>query len=172
MRQIILDLLEFSRASRLEKKLELIELDALLQDILSLLQRQINESRAIIVREELPVINGYKTPLKQVFQNLISNALKYRNKKVPPEIIISSCKTDTHWEFCVADNGIGISEEYFTKIFELFQRLHTKDEYSGTGIGLSITKKIVENWGGRIWVSSTPGQGSKFCFSVPLIEPK
>jgi PAS domain S-box-containing protein len=169
MRQIILDLLEFSRASRLEKKIEQVDADLLVQDIILLLQRQINESRGIIVRENLPVITGFKTPLKQVFQNLISNALKYRNKHVPPEIVISSCETDTHWEFSVSDNGIGISEEYFVKIFELFQRLHTKEEYSGTGIGLSITKKIVENMGGRIWVSSTPGKGSKFSFSVPFL---
>ncbi len=107
-----------------------------------------------------------------MFQNLISNALKYRHKDIAPEIVISARKTKTEWEFCVADNGIGISEEYFVKIFELFQRLHTKDEYSGTGIGLSITKKIVENMGGRIWVSSTPGKGSKFSFSVPLLMPE
>ena len=105
-------------------------------------------------------------PLRQVFQNLIGNALKYCKQDTPVHIKISVNELADHWQFSVADNGIGIDKEYFDRIFVIFQRLHNKDEYSGTGLGLAITKKIIENMGGKIWLSSEEGKGSTFYFTI------
>ena len=116
--------------------------------------------------DSLPVIEGSRSPLRQVFQNLIGNALKYSIRGVPVRIHIAAKECDTHWEFSVSDNGIGIEKEYFDKIFIIFQRLHNKDEFSGTGMGLAITKKIIENEGGKIRVESEVGKGSTFYFTL------
>jgi chemotaxis family two-component system sensor kinase Cph1 len=102
----------------------------------------------------------------QLFQNLIGNAIKYRGEQ-PPDIHISCQEVDGFYEFCVKDNGIGIDPQYKTRIFEMFQRLHSKSEYAGTGIGLAICKKVIDNHGGNIWVESELGKGSKFCFTLP-----
>ena len=115
----------------------------------------------------LPVINGYATELKQLFQNLITNAIKFRKKETPPAINISVQKNEGYWEFAFKDNGIGIEEKYNEKIFLIFQRLHTRTEYEGSGIGLSHCKKIVELHKGKIWVESKPGEGSTFYFTLP-----
>ena len=106
--------------------------------------------------------------MRQVFQNLISNSLKYNISKagIVPEITITAKSTKSHWLFSVKDNGIGIDPQYFEKIFIIFQRLHNKDEFSGTGMGLAITKKIIENMGGKIWVESEEGKGSTFYFTI------
>jgi light-regulated signal transduction histidine kinase (bacteriophytochrome) len=117
--------------------------------------------------ENLPTLLTYKTPLRQVFQNLVSNAIKYHKKGEPPLISISALENETNWQFSVKDNGIGIDEEYYDKIFLLFQRLHTRDEYHGTGIGLAVCKKIIENFGGKIWLESEKNQGSTFYFTIP-----
>ncbi|MEP7257203.1 MAG: PAS domain S-box protein [Flavitalea sp.] len=167
MRQIILDLLEFSRVGRLEDKLELVETNTLISDIMSLHQKKIEETGSIITFDHLPAVQTHKTPFRQVLQNLISNALKYQEKGRPSIIEISYQENDGYWQFSVKDNGISIEEEYFEKIFVIFQRLHNKDEYSGTGMGLAICKKIVENLGGKIWVNSVPNQGSTFFFTIP-----
>jgi light-regulated signal transduction histidine kinase (bacteriophytochrome) len=105
--------------------------------------------------------------LQQVVTNLVGNALKYRRPDVPPEVRISAEPAGAFWRFAVTDNGIGIEAEYFDRIFVIFQRLHTRDEYEGTGIGLAVVRKIVERHGGRIGVESTPGQGSTFSFTLP-----
>lgn len=111
-------------------------------------------------------IFGNKTQIYQVFQNLINNGIKYQSPDASPHIQISMTDTDTHWEISIQDNGIGIAEKYIDQIFEVFKRLHRKDEYPGTGIGLSICKKVVERHGGSIRVKSTPGKGSTFYFTI------
>ena len=166
MRQIILDLLDFSRVGRMEDDLEEIDLNLLVGEIITLYSKQIEELQAEITIEKLPIILTYQTPIKQLLQNLIGNSLKYHNKNVKPVINISLKETKTEFQFAVKDNGIGIAPEYFEKIFIIFQRLHHKDEYSGTGMGLAIAKKIVENLGGKIWVDSTEGKGSTFYFTL------
>ena len=114
----------------------------------------------------MPVIQSYMVPLRQVFQNLIGNSLKYQKPGNIPVINIRCKETAKHYQFSVKDNGIGIDQEYFDKIFIIFQRLHNKDEYAGTGMGLAVTKKIIENMGGRIWLESAEGIGSTFYFTI------
>jgi light-regulated signal transduction histidine kinase (bacteriophytochrome) len=166
MRQIILDLLDYSRAGRNKNDMEEIDLNELIGDINILFRKEIEEKKAVIRFDELPVLTGYSAPLRQVFQNVIGNALKYCRQDVPVEIAITAHELADHWQFSVADNGIGIDKEYFDRIFVIFQRLHNKEEYSGTGLGLAITKKIIENMGGKIWVSSEEGKGSTFYFTI------
>ncbi|MEO5683906.1 MAG: PAS domain S-box protein [Chitinophagaceae bacterium] len=166
MRQMILDLLQFSRAGKTEDKLEEVDLNEVIQEILLLYNSQIQESNAVIKASVLPVLRTSRTAVRQVFQNLISNSLKYRKPNTVVEINISFQPTESHWEFAVADNGIGIDPRFFEKIFIIFQRLHNKDQYSGTGIGLAITKKIVENLGGKIRVRSAEGDGTTFYFTL------
>jgi light-regulated signal transduction histidine kinase (bacteriophytochrome) len=168
MRQIILDLLEFSRIGRAEDKMELLDLNELVNEILILHRKQIKEKKAVISINNLPKLITSKNYMRQVFQNLISNCLKYTSTQdgIIPEISISAESFENHWQFSIADNGIGIDPQYFDKIFIIFQRLHNKDEYSGTGIGLAITKKIIENLGGNIWVKSEEGKGSTFYFTI------
>jgi len=166
MRQIILDLLEFSRVGRTEDDLEEVNINKLVNEIITLYRRQIEEINASIVYENLPTLQTYKTPIRQVFQNLVSNSLKYHSKNEAPVIKITCNETKMHFEFSVKDNGIGIDPDYFDKIFIIFQRLHNKDEYSGTGMGLAIAKKIIENLGGKIWVQSVEGKGSTFHFTL------
>jgi len=167
MRQIIVDLLEFSRIGKIENEENLIDLNDLVREVLILHKKQIKETKAIIIFENLPSMVIYKTPLFQVFQNLIGNSLKYHTKGVSPTVNISSEETETNWQFSVKDNGIGINEEYFNKIFMLFHRLHNKGQYLGTGIGLAVCKKIIENFGGKIWIESEQNMGSTFYFTIP-----
>ncbi len=171
MRQIILDLLEFSRAGRADEfsSTELIDLNELIAEVKILHRKKIVETEAEIHHSQLPSIKGERTPLLQVFQNLISNGLKYKRDGIAPVVKIFTEELPDTWIFHVQDNGIGISEEYFDQIFIVFQRLHARDEYSGTGIGLSIVKKIVERMEGKIWVTSEIGKGTTFHFSIPKI---
>lgn len=167
MRQIILDLLDFSRVGRIDMERMKIDVNQVLEKVLSLNKNIITESRAIIETEgELPVIDAAEGPMHQLFQNLLSNALKYQEKGKQPVVTISCKEDDKYWQFSVTDNGIGINSEYFDKIFIIFKRLHGNDEYSGTGLGLAICKKIVEGHGGDIWVESKEGEGSTFFFTV------
>jgi len=166
MRQIILDLLEYSRVGRMDYRLEKIDLNELISGITGLYKTLIEETNAVINYGELPSIEAAKTPLQRVLSNLISNALKYNRKNVPPVIDIKVLEHKRSWEFIIADNGIGIRAQFFDKIFIIFQRLHARDEYSGTGIGLAICKKIVENHGGEIWLTSKEGKGSTFHFTI------
>jgi hypothetical protein len=126
----------------------------------------LEESGAVITHDPLPVVRGDATQLGQLLQNLISNAIKFRGQR-PPEIHVGVERRGDEWVFAVRDNGIGIEEQYFERIFLVFQRLHTQAEYPGTGIGLAVCKRIVERHGGRIWVESEPGQGATFYFTLP-----
>ena len=166
MRQIILDLLEFSRVGRLDENAVEVDLNDIVNDVILLFRKRIKETHAKVVLHKMPVIKSYGSPLRQIFQNLISNAIKYHEKGSIPMITISSEERATHWEFYVEDNGIGIDSNYFNKIFIIFQRLHNKDDFSGTGIGLAIVKKIVESLGGEIWIVSEEGKGSRFYFTI------
>jgi PAS domain S-box-containing protein len=166
MRKIILDLLEYSRLGKKGYQVEKIAVDKLLEDVVNLNQTSIKEQKAKVIWENMPIVNANRTSLQQVFQNLIANALKYKQNGVQTVIKIDAIQTNTHWRFSVSDNGIGIEPKFFQKIFIIFQRLHNKDEYSGTGIGLAICKKIIENYNGKIWVESVAGQGSTFYFTI------
>ena len=168
MRNIILDLLEFSRVGKTDENKQTVNIEELLEEVMGLNRKLIQEKRAQISwQEELPSVYTFRSPLRLLFQNLINNALKYQAEGARPEIDISFEESDSNWRFTVADNGIGIDPEYFDKIFTIFQRLHNKDVYSGTGVGLAICKKIIENLDGEIWVTSEIGKGSQFHFILP-----
>ncbi|MEX2585024.1 MAG: PAS domain S-box protein [Balneolaceae bacterium] len=167
MRQIILDLLDYSRVGREELELEDVSIQDLVDQVLVVQKERIRESSATIHTDHLPVVRGPRGPLLQVLHNLISNALKYHRPGVPPEVRVTVRETDEDWTLSVKDNGIGISEEYREKIYIIFQRLHARDEYPGSGIGLAIVKKIADNLGGSIRVDSSPGKGSQFHFTFP-----
>lgn len=166
MRQIILDLLEYSRIGNIEEEVSLVDMKAVLDDVLILNRKLIKEKKAVITAEELPQIYAEKSPMHQMFQNLIQNAITYQRENSAPEINIRAEETVTHWIFYIKDNGIGIPSEYREKIFNLFERLHGNGEYSGTGIGLAICKKIAEQHKGIIGVDSEQDRGSTFYFTV------
>ncbi len=166
MRQILLDLLEYSRVGRREHKTVSIDLNKLLQEIIRINQTIVEETNAQITWEQMPTLKMSKTHAQQLFQNLISNALKYQVEGSIPTIHITAKDMKTHWQFEVKDNGIGIEEQFYEKVFVIFQRLHSRDTYSGTGIGLAICKKIVEHYQGNIWVTSEVGKGSTFYFTI------
>jgi PAS domain S-box-containing protein len=167
MRELIRDLLAYSRIEHTERDFEKVNMNEVLDDATQLLSGQINESGAKISHSELPFVKGDRLMLSQLLQNLISNSIKFTPKGSVPEIEVTAKMHGNEWLFRVKDNGIGISPMYFDKIFVIFQRLHTRDEYEGTGIGLAICKKIVERHGGRIWVESNPGEGASFYFTLP-----
>ena len=165
MRQIILDLLELSMVGRSNEGQKLVDVNKMVKDIILLYKRQVEEKNAVIEIGELPAIRGYTASLRQVFQNLIGNALKYSKKDTAVHVTVSATELKDYWQFAIADNGIGIAAEYFEKIFIIFQRLHKKEEFSGTGIGLAITKKVIESYGGKIWIVSKEGEGTTFYFT-------
>lgn len=166
MRDLITALLDYSRLGN-KIILEQTDCNEILNHALGNLQISIKESGAVIKAENLPVLKAYPIELELLFQNLIGNAIKFRKKEATPEINIKAKKREHEWEFSFADNGIGIDEKHFEKIFLLFQRLHSRDNYAGSGIGLSHCKKIVELHKGRIWIESKPGEGSVFYFTIP-----
>ena len=165
MQTLIDDLLTYSRLSTREAPLESADCSRTVQTALANLEMAIQESKAVITHDHLPVIKGDPTQLLQVFQNLINNAIKYRSERTL-KIHVGAEEHESEWLFSVRDNGIGIAPQYATRIFRIFQRLHTRKEYSGTGIGLAVCKKIVERHGGRIWVESEPEEGSTFYFTL------
>lgn len=169
MKVLIHDLLEYSRIGR-KKELTPVDCNILLKEIIADLDAVIKENNATVSFDRLPVINGYSTEMKQLFQNLISNAIKFHKPDEQPQISISGIKENGHWKFVCRDNGIGIPPEHRERIFVIFQRLHTRNQYEGSGIGLANCKKIVELHGGNIWVESLPGEGSTFHFTIPNLK--
>jgi len=166
MHQLIADLLAFTRIDNQEQPFAPVDCEALLARTLSDLHMAIADSGAEVTHSPLPMVQGNSIRLGQVFQNLIGNALKFRGT-APPRIHLSAVREGGHWRFTVRDNGIGIDTRQADRIFQIFQRLHTRREYAGTGMGLAICKKIVERHGGRIWVESELGQGATFVFTLP-----
>ena len=166
MKKLIHDLLEYSRVGSMELKIADVDCNEIMKTVNSFYSLALKETNAKLDSKPLPVIKGVKPQILQLFQNLVDNALKYNNSR-PPEIEVGFTEEPTAYRFYVKDNGIGIDSKYFDKIFIVFQRLHNKSEYSGTGIGLSICKKIVNQHGGRIWVESEQGQGTTFYFTIP-----
>ena len=167
MQRLIEDLLQLSRVETKARPLAPTDAGEVVADALRLMETSIREVGATVTVGPLPTVMADAAQLSQVLTNLVGNALKYRRPDVPPEVGISAERAGRFWRFAVADNGIGIEAEYFDRIFVIFQRLHTRDEYEGTGIGLAVVRKIVERHGGRIQVESTPGEGSTFFFTLP-----
>jgi signal transduction histidine kinase len=165
MQTLIDDLLEYSRVGRSQKPFQLTDCNHAVEQALANLQGAIRQTQAVVTYSELPAVMGDISQLVQLFQNLVGNSIKYRHD-APPVVHITACKQEKDWLFSVSDNGIGIATQHQARIFQIFQRLHTQKEYSGTGIGLAICQKIVERHGGYIWVESKPGQGSTFYFTV------
>ena len=166
MQSLIRDLLEYSKIGNDTNKI-VIDCNVLLNDVLNDMNESIKESQAEIHSEQLPVINGYNSAMKSLFQNLVSNAVKFKKKDVRPIINISAEIKHNEWFFTIKDNGIGIDKKYHDKIFVIFQRLHSKSEYAGTGIGLAHVKKIIELHGGKIWFESELGKETNFYFTIP-----
>jgi PAS domain S-box-containing protein len=167
MQSLIQDLLAYSRAGANGKALREISSEQALNEALTNLRGSIEESGAVVTHDSLPVFMMDLTQLTQVFQNLVGNAIKYRSAE-PPRVHISAAKNGgNEWIFSVRDNGMGIDPQYFERIFVLFQRLHRREEFKGTGIGLAMCKKILERLGGRIWLESKPKEGSTFFFALP-----
>ena len=166
MKDLIQDLLSYSRVAYKEHLFKQVDLNKVLILIQEQYQRLIREKNARLRVEVLPVVNAIPLQMQQLFQNLIANSIKFCPQGSQPHIHISVTDELTHWQFCVEDNGIGIPEEYAEKVFEIFQRLNGREEYEGSGIGLSICKKIVKNHQGNIWFNSIPGQGTSFYFTI------
>ncbi|MGZ5243082.1 MAG: GAF domain-containing sensor histidine kinase [Bacteroidia bacterium] len=170
MEALINDVLNYSRVGRENNGRQDIALNEVVGNSIKNLQTLIEKNQAEITVGELPVVNAISSQMMQLFQNLIENAIKFRRDE-NPKININAVKEDDKWLFSVADNGIGIDPVYEDKIFQLFQRLHTREQYPGTGIGLAICKKIVEQYNGKIWVESKVGEGTTFYFTLPVFEP-
>jgi signal transduction histidine kinase len=180
MQNLLNDLLSYSRISMSERKMEEVNLNEVLVDVIEVMSDQINESGAQFQYNHLPTIKGIQTQLQQLFENLLSNAIKYRKEDVAPVVKIScelvnknklpepsKATQENYYFICFSDNGIGFEQKYAEKVFELFQRLHSRAAYSGTGIGLTICRKIVENHQGFITAESEVGKGTDFCIYLP-----
>jgi PAS domain S-box-containing protein len=166
MQRLVQDLLLLSRIGAKKRAFEPVDCEQVLLDVLRDHRHQVRDLGAVVQHDSLPVVCGDPAELPLVFAHLLENALKFRSDE-PPRVRVTAEREDGWWRFAVADNGIGIEPEYFDRIFVLFQRLHTRDRYEGTGVGLPIVKKVVERHGGRCWVSSTPGAGTTFFFTLP-----
>ncbi|MGI8550523.1 MAG: sensor histidine kinase, partial [Dehalococcoidia bacterium] len=167
MQDLIQDLLSYSRVSTQGKELVLIESEAALANAITNLRTAIEESDAILTHDPLPLVAADPAQLTQLFQNLVGNAIKFRGE-APVHIHVSALQGSGDWRFSVRDNGIGLDPQFAERIFVIFQRLHGRAAYPGTGIGLAICKRIVERHGGKIWVESQPGAGATFSFTIPI----
>lgn len=169
MQVLIKDLLEYSQVGTKVKRFKPIDSSLIVGLAVGNLQVAIEENGAVVTYDDLPTVKGDFSQLSRLFQNLIGNAIKFRSEKTP-RIHVSAERKGDKWIFSVRDNGIGIDPKNAERIFIIFQRLHGRDEYSGTGIGLALSKKIVERHGGHIWVESETGKGSTFYFTIPVAE--
>lgn len=172
MQRMINDLLIYSRVGTKGKLFTPIEVEKVFEQATSNLQIAIEESKAVVTHDPLPLLLGDETQLVQLFQNLIGNAIKFRENHQEPYIYVSAEEKPDEWLFLVRDNGIGIDPQYYERIFQIFQRLHGHKDYPGSGIGLAVCRRIVERHGGRIWVDSQPGKGSTFYFTIPKRSKK
>jgi len=171
MERLLQDLLDYSRLGAMsEEPPGLVDCAAVMEKVVLNLRASIEQDDASVTFDSLPTVQGHETRLVQLFQNLVGNGIKYRSSD-PPQIQVTAQRRDADWLFSVRDNGIGIKPEYFQQVFGIFKRLHG-NTYPGTGIGLAICQRIVERYGGRIWVESVPGKGSVFCFTLPLATVK
>ncbi|MFD1732925.1 ATP-binding protein [Deinococcus malanensis] len=169
MKHLIDDLLTYSRLQSERRPMMPVDTAQLVPRVIDRLRGDLDAVEADISWGDLPTVMGDSLPLEQVFSNLIGNAIKYQRPGTRPQVRVWAEPDPEGWRFGVRDNGIGIDEPYFERIFEVFQRLHSSSEYEGTGIGLALCRKIVEHHGGRLWVDSTPGQGSTFWFTLSVV---
>jgi light-regulated signal transduction histidine kinase (bacteriophytochrome) len=167
MSKLIQDLLAYSRVGAGGKEFAPADCQAIVAETLRALEPAIEKSAATVTHDSLPTVTGDASQLLHLFQNLIGNAIKYRDSK-PPVVQVSCEQEGGNWLFSVRDNGIGIDPKYAERIFVIFQRLHTGEQYAGTDIGLAVCKKIVERHGGKIWVESELGKGATFHFTIPM----
>jgi PAS domain S-box-containing protein len=168
MQELIHDLLEYSRVDIRQTPFEILAVSSAFLKAMANLQSSIQTSGAVVTSDPLPTVKGDPGQLTQLFQNLIGNAIKFRGTECP-RIHVAAGRQGDNWIVSVSDNGLGIEPEYAERIFEVFQRLHVREDYPGTGIGLAICRKVVQRHGGRIWVDSRPGPGSTFTFTLPAI---
>jgi light-regulated signal transduction histidine kinase (bacteriophytochrome) len=166
MKRLIEDLLLYSRAGKGAPPMKEFSGEAALREAMNNLSLRVQETGASVTHDPLPTVVSCQAQVVQILQNLIGNALKYHGDGIP-EIHVAARKGEQEWIFSVADNGIGIDSKYFDRIFQIFQRLHSREEYEGTGIGLAICQRILQQQGGRIWVESVVGEGATFHFSLP-----
>jgi light-regulated signal transduction histidine kinase (bacteriophytochrome) len=166
---LVTGILDYSLLGQ-KRILSVVDCDKIIHEVLFDMSDSIKSSGAGIMVKKLPVINGFETELRLLFQNLIHNAIKFRKRDVPPEIDISAEIQQHEWTFSIQDNGIGIHDNEKEHVFVIFRRTHNRSEYEGSGIGLAHCKKIVEMHDGRIWVESTPGLGSTFYFTIPHLN--
>lgn len=169
MQKLINDLLDYSRITARGKEFTKVDLSQVLGQVVSNLHELIIENNALVTNDDLPEVYVDESQILRVFQNLIQNALKFKNRSELPKIHISCKKKNDFYEFAIKDNGIGIEMQYHDRIFTIFQRLHTKEEYPGTGIGLSICKRIIERHGGKIWFESKVNEGTTFYFTLSSV---
>jgi two-component system, sensor histidine kinase and response regulator len=168
MQSLIRDLLTYARVTKSGGDFQTTDCGFVLKQVLDSLENSLVEKKATVTHDPMPAIRADPGQIGQLFQNFISNALKFQEPDAAPRIHIGVRRTDTEWEFTVRDNGIGIAREFFPKLFSMFERFHPQSRYAGTGMGLAICKRIVDRHQGRIWLESTPGEGSTFHFTIPL----
>lgn len=170
MRKIVYDLLDYSRIGRSSESMETVDLNQILTEVENLYRKQISDTQATIECQQLPIIRTFPTLITLVFQNLLSNSLKFVRKDVHPKIEISYEEHDLEWQFSFKDNGIGLNPEYYDKVFEMMQQVNHEGLVTGTGMGLSITKKVIEKLGGQIWITENPDGGSIFNFTISKVQ--
>jgi light-regulated signal transduction histidine kinase (bacteriophytochrome) len=172
MSRLVTDLLDYARLTTEEDRPSSVALDEDLEAALTHLDQAITESGASVTHDPLPTLQVDRGQMVRLFQNLVGNAIKYRKPDQPPKVHISAEQREVEWVISVRDNGIGFDPKYASSIFDPFKRLHTAEEYPGTGVGLAICRRIVKAQRGRIWAESQPGEGATFCFTLPVDSPQ